>query len=500
LNGALRVLYVGGEASDEAKLRAPLEASKRTVVLVRADRTAARRTLLESAWNLLLADARPNGISAAEAVEFAGDQLPLVAVVDEGDEQTILDWLDQGATDFIVRPRFERLLPVVIRCERDWAERRRARRWSEELAHSRKLEALGHLAGHIAHDFNNLLSGVAAWASRLTLHSDPVSRECGEQILQAAMRARELTRQVLAFGQVEPSAREPLRLSTLARELVKLLEPSLSKDLRLHVELQAEGTEVLGDSGQLHQAMLNLCTNALQAMDAGGRLTLKVDSVELSQEFARAHPPLLAGPHVRLVVEDTGHGMSPQTLSRIFEPFFTTKPSGMGTGLGLAVVHGVVQAHGGATIVSSTPMEGTTFEVFLPKCAPTEQPPEPHPGNGERLMLVDDQLNLARTSALLLEQLGYRTTVFNDPREALAEFKRDPERFDLVMTDLSMPQMSGFDLAQRLHAVKPALPVILTTGREVSPSERQSLGHHVVLEKPWRVEDAVRAIKRVQRA
>lgn len=199
------------------------------------------------------------------------------------------------------------------------------------------------------------------------------------------------------------------------------------------------------------------------------------------------------GHHLRLQVEDTGHGMTPQVLQRVFEPFFTTKDPGVGTGLGLAVVHGIVQAHGGALAVTSAVGAGTTFEVFLPQA----EADEAVPGHGERVLLVDDQSNVARASAMLLDQLGYRTTVFTDPREALAAFRRAPQGFDVVMTDLTMPQMSGTELATQVHALRAELPVVVTTGRAVTEADQKALGLHAVLPKPWRANEAVQALKRV---
>ncbi len=364
----------------------------------------------------------------------------------------------------------------------------------QQLAHSRTLEALGQLAGHIAHDFNNLLVGVSAWAGRLTRHVDADAREAGDQILQAAMRARELTREVLTFGQRELPTRTALNLTVVVKEAVALLKPSLPAQVHVHAELQAEGTTLLGDASQLHRVVLNLCTNALQSMKGGGRLALRLGQVEVSSEFALAHPPLRAGPHLRLEVEDTGHGMSPQVMARVFEPFFTTKGPGIGSGLGLSVVHGIVLAHGGAVNVSSQPGAGSTFEVFLPSLSSVPADLQT-PGHGERLMVVDDQLNVARASAILFEQLGYHTTVFTDPREALAAFVEGPGQFDLVVTDLSMPQLSGVELATAVHALRADLPVIVTSGRALTAADRLELGKHVVLQKPWRLEDAVAALK-----
>jgi len=398
-------------------------------------------------------------------------------------------WFNTALIPFIKDGKVQRIAAIARNVTDE-------RTLEEQLAAARTLQALGQVAGHIAHDFNNLLQGVSGWATRLTSSADAEARESGEQILQAVARARGLTRQVLTFGQRELPTREALNLTELVTEAVKLLEPSLRPNLRVHVELQVDRTTTMGDAGQLHQVVLNLCTNALQAMPNGGRLTLRLEAVEVSPDFARAHPPLREGHHVRLQVEDTGHGMTPQVLKRIFEPFFTTKASGQGNGLGLAVVHGIVQGHGGAIAVTSAVGKGSTFEVFLPTFTP-ETKDSQVPGRGERVMLVDDQLNVARASSILFEQLGYRTTVFTDPREALAAFQREPGKFDLVMTDLTMPQMSGQELTTAVHALRADLPVIVTTGREVTEEDRKGLGVHTVMQKPWRIEDAVEALRRV---
>jgi len=253
---------------------------------------------------------------------------------------------------------------------------------------------------------------------------------------------------------------------------------------------------VLGDSGQLLQVLTNLCTNALQAMPSGtGSLTVTLETSEVDFSYASRHPPLQAGRWVRLTVADTGVGMDEATARRIFEPFFSTRLDGSGTGLGLAVVQSIVQGHDGAVVVDSEPTRGTSFHVYLPPL----QEELSRPGAGQHLMLVDDHPGMARVSARLLETLGYRTTVFDDPREALKAFRATPRGFDAVLTDLSMPQMSGEDFTRELRELRPEVPVIVSSGMasELDDAARQRLRIDAVLVKPWRLEEAVAALQRV---
>jgi CheY-like chemotaxis protein/anti-sigma regulatory factor (Ser/Thr protein kinase) len=254
--------------------------------------------------------------------------------------------------------------------------------------------------------------------------------------------------------------------------------------------------KVLGDAGQLYQVLTNLSTNALHAMGGGpGTLTISLEPVDLDFAFAARHPPLQAGRWIRLSVSDTGLGMDETTARRVFEPFFSTREDGTGTGLGLAVVQSIVQGHDGAVLVESDPEKGTTFHVYLPAV----QEDLSRPGNGQHLMLVDDHPGMARVSARLLETLGYRTTVFDDPREALAAFRAAPTGFDAVLTDLSMPQMSGEDFTRELRELRPEVPVIVSSGMasELDEEARQRMRIDAVLVKPWRLEEAVAALQRV---
>ena len=362
-----------------------------------------------------------------------------------------------------------------------------------QMAESQKNEALARLASHIAHDVNNLLTVIVAHAQRLQGLSGKPS-EVAQAILQATGRGRELTQQVLTFGRRRPPERKPLDLAPLVRETLKLLEPTAG-GVHLREVVAARLPRVLGDVGQLHQVITNLCTNALQAMPTSqGTLTVSLETVDVDFSFAARHPPLQSGRWVRLTVADTGVGMDETTARRIFEPFFSTRLDGSGTGLGLAVVQSIVQGHDGAVVVDSAPAQGTSFHVYLPPL----QEELTRPGAGQHLMLVDDHPGMARVSARLLETLGYRTTVFDDPREALKAFRAAPRGFDAVLTDLSMPQMSGEEFTRELREVRPELPVIVSSGMasELDDATRQRLRISAVLVKPWRLEEAVAALTR----
>ena len=369
------------------------------------------------------------------------------------------------------------------------------RRLEAEVAEAQKSEALARLASHIAHDVNNVLTIIVAHAQRLQQVPGKPG-EVAQAILQATVRGRELTQQVLTFGRRRPPERKPLDVGEVVRETVALFEAT-APSVTMKVELDVRTPRVQGDAGQLHQVVTNLFTNALHAMTNGdGALTVRLEPVDVDYAFARQHPPLQAGTWVRLSVTDTGVGMDEATRKRIFEPFFSTHTEGRGTGLGLAVVQSIVQGHDGAIVVDTRAGLGSTFHVYLPA---HEEEDASRPGSGQHLMLVDDHPGMARVSARLLETLGYRTSVFDDPREALAAFRATPDTFDAVLTDLSMPQMSGEELTRSVREVKPNLPVIVSSGMasELNAHDMERLGFAAVLMKPWRLEEAVSTLKRV---
>ncbi|MEW6434873.1 MAG: ATP-binding protein [Myxococcota bacterium] len=389
--------------------------------------------------------------------------------------------------------RVQRLAVIA----RDVTQQREAealqRQLEGQVAEAQKSEALARVASHVAHDFNNLLTVVAAHAQRLQ-EMEGKPEEVSQSILQATARGRELAQQLLMFGRRRPVERRPLDVAPLVRETLKLLEPTAPK-VTFRAELPMRPVKVLGDAGQLHQVLTNLGTNALAAMPDGGTLTMRLDVVDVDYAFASRHPPLQAGRWVRLSVVDTGRGMDEATRRRIFEPFFSRRADGQGTGLGLAVVQSIVSGHDGAVLVESQVEQGSVFHVYLPQLEDAVN----RPGAGQHLMLVDDHPGMARVSARLLETLGYRTSVFDDPRDALEAFRATPAGYDAVLTDLSMPQMSGEEFTKSVRAVRPTVPVIVSSGLagSLDSEELRRLGVDAVLVKPWRLEDAVATLQRV---
>ena len=340
-----------------------------------------------------------------------------------------------------------------------------------QLQRARKMEALGTLAGGVAHDFNNILAAVIGYGelARSAAPDDSSQARHLDHVLQAGQRGKALVERILSFSRGAPRARTLLRLEPVVDEVLQLLAASLPASVRLAQRLNAPEAVISGDVTMVYEAAMNLCTNALQAMPQGGALQVALDEIRLEvprQLFDRSLP---AGRYARLSVTDSGAGIAPDVMARLFEPFFTTRGPHVGTGLGLAVVHGVMVDLGGAIDVHSTPGQGACFELYFP-CVdgvPDEARPVDDtapPGCGQTVLLVDDEPGLVELAEELLAGLGYEPVGFASSVQALAEFQRDPDRFDLVLTDEVMPEMTGTALAQAVHAVRPDLPVVLASG------------------------------------
>ena len=391
-----------------------------------------------------------------------------------------------------------RLLAMV----RDITERGRAEelrlKLEGELQQAQKLQAIGTLAGGIAHDFNNILAAILGNAQLLKLMLPPAHAGHSEvsQIMVASHRAKDLVQQILLFSRQREQARQLLSLDPLLKEAVKLIAVSLPPTVRLELAVAPDLPAVLADPTQIHQVMMNLCTNALYAMrETGGTLTVGLAETVLPEENTQSKPNLPPGRYVCLSVADTGHGMDAPTLERIYEPFFTTKPVGEGTGLGLAVVHGIVQSNEGAISVSSRPGQGTTFKLYFPAQAGRAgtEPRVDHglrQGQGEHILFVDDEVPITEVAKAMLGNLGYRVTAFTDPRLALDYLREKSAEVALLMTDLSMPGLSGVDLIRECMRLNPNLPAILLTGYGKAFDSRASVQLHIreVLHKPFTME------------
>jgi CheY-like chemotaxis protein len=365
------------------------------------------------------------------------------------------------------------------------------------------MEALGTLAGGIAHDFNNMLAAIRGNA-RLAIEDLPPDSPAIaslREIERSSVRAAELVRQILTFSRQEPSKRRPIDMRATVSEAVRLLRATLPAMIEINTDLASDLPMVRADPTQIHQVLMNLGVNAAHAIGARtGRIDVRLDLVDAAPGEGDPAPR----PHVRLPMIDTGGGMDEATMERIFDPFFTTKPAGYGVGLGLSVVHGIMEAHEGAVAVESTPGRGATFSLYFPaiESAPAPEPPplaEAPAGAGQHILYVDDEDALVSLAERGLSRRGYRVSGYVSPARALEAFRADPQKFDFVVTDLAMPGMSGRDLASELLRIRPDIPIVLTSGRlmPAEVQEMQALGIRNVMPKPSSVDDLARMIAAV---
>jgi PAS domain S-box-containing protein len=363
-----------------------------------------------------------------------------------------------------------------------------------QLHQAQKMEAIGTLAGGIAHDFNNILAAIMGYAE-MALYDVPEGtqgRRNLEQVLKAGYRGKDLVKQIITFSRRSEQERGPMRVSPIAKETLKLLRASLPTTIDIRQHIEARSGMVLADPTHIHQVLMNLCSNAAYAMrEKGGILEIRLADVDISSDGAASHLALDPGPYVKLTVKDTGHGMDRATIERIFDPFFTTKKPGEGTGMGLAVVHGIVKSCGGAIVVDSELGKGTAFEVFLPRIEgaslPETDSAAPMATGNERILFVDDEEDLVDMAQQMLERLGYSVVATTNSLEALEVFKAGPDQFALVITDQTMPHMTGADLAKELMRIRPDIPIILCTGfsEVINAEEAKTLGIREFVMKPF---------------
>jgi PAS domain S-box-containing protein len=379
------------------------------------------------------------------------------------------------------------------------------KRLEEQLIQARKMEAIGTMAGGIAHDFNNILAVIMGQAElvgeELKETIDKIEgpqidwiRKSAGHIVTAADRGAELVRQILTFSRQTKKEQKPIRLSSIIKDSLSLLRSILPATIEIHRDIQASSHFVLADPTQIRQIMLNFGTNAAHAMrDTGGTLSITLEETSLDEETVKQYSDIDAGVYIKLTVSDSGHGMPPEVMKRIFDPYFTTKKTGEGTGMGLAVIHGIVKGYGGDISVRSQPGKGTTFQVLLPCIVDTEKEPtgkfkieKEVPGGSERILLVDDELRLLDTISQILGKKGYQVKAISDPGEALITFKDNPGQFDLIISDVTMPHMTGIQLAREIKSINPNIPIILCSGfgSIITREQIEELGVNDFITKP----------------
>jgi signal transduction histidine kinase/ActR/RegA family two-component response regulator len=415
---------------------------------------------------------------------------PAIVVAGRGEHDILAAWRAKAwksvARTFVITALAGVLLIAFLR------QLERHERVTAQLHQSQKLEALGTLAGGIAHDFNNVLGAVLGYGELASQHSPQgsVQRRYIDNIIVAANRARDLVARILAFSRPGVGSVRPVSLQKLITEVHSLTSASLPPGVTLEVRVPPEPLVAAGDAAQLHQMLANLVTNAVQAVAAGGQVTVSIAPATISEARDCTVGRVQPGRYARIDIIDSGPGMSSAQVERIFDPFFTTKPLGTGTGLGLSLVHGIVLDHGAALEVDSRPGNGTTFSVYLP-LSDAEPSQEPAPlaapqGKGETILVVDDEESLVHLAEEVLAGLGYEPVGCPGAQQALRVFRAAPQRFDAVLTDVLMPEMSGVELLAELRKLRPELPAILVSGYGGPDlkTAAQAAGAQAVLTKP----------------
>ncbi len=375
------------------------------------------------------------------------------------------------------------------------------------LSQAEKLEAIGTLAGGIAHDFNNILTPILGYTELMKMDLPPESPawKIVDQVVSAAMRAKDLVQHILTFSRQQEQQRLPMAPHIIIKEALKLLRASIPTTIEIRQEINPDSGMVLADATQLHRIVMNLCTNAYHAMrKTGGVLAVSLQPVQIEQDDPKVNGQVLTpGAYVVFEVSDTGCGMDKLTMAKIFDPYFTTKQQGEGTGLGLSVVHGVVKEYGGYVSVYSELGKGSTFRVYLPTIVPPPATGEksvaqPLPRGTERILLVDDDQAIVGLETMVLETLGYRVTGVSSSNEALQRFQEAPRDFDLLLTDMTMPGLTGAELSLRIHAIRPEIPIVLCSGFSelIDGDKARDLGIQAFLMKPVLRKDLAEAIRK----
>ena len=501
---------------ERSRLASAVEQAEETVVIMGVDGTiqyvnpAVERTL---------------DVKRDEIIGKKGFSIDREIIIDDGEVNNIYDiqktlkkgnaW--SGRNKYTRKDRTTRMLDETISPIRDEAgmianyiaigkDVTTELRLEKELRQAQKMESIGTLAGGISHDFNNILSAIFGYTElSLNISDNPKTKEHLEHVLKAAGRARDLVKQILAFSRQTEQEKKPVKIGPIINEVLKFLQASLPSNIVIQQNQLTDSDIVFSDPVQIHQVLMNLCTNAGYAMrKKGGILKVSMSSVHLNAGEASGHMDLRPGWFLKIEVCDTGEGIERDIIERIFEPYFTTKSKAEGTGLGLSVVHGIIKEHEGAITVYSEKGSGTTFCLFLPSVEKNKEekkvPAVRQLLQGtERILFVDDEKELVDLGSGMLENFGYEVETRTSPVEALQLFSRMSDKYDLVITDKTMPNMSGFELAMELIKIRPDIPVILCTGfsDEVDLNKCNAVGIKKLLMKPLVMQELAESVRKV---
>jgi two-component system, cell cycle sensor histidine kinase and response regulator CckA len=511
----VRILHLEDDSNDAELILAALEGYGLQVAVEHVTTQEQFTAAVERGeMNLILSDySLPNfdGIAALHIAREKVPDVPFIIVSGQIGEEAAVDSVRGGATDYVLKQRLSRLGPSVRRALLE-AEERRKRKEAEEalgrseaqLRHAQKMEAVGQLAAGVAHDFNNLLTAIIGYSQLLQRRFPPdhPAAQDAEEVLGAAQRAASLTRQLLIFSRQQVPEPRVLDLNSIVSEMHRMLCRLIGDDIELVTVPAVDLGRIKADAGQVEQVLMNLVVNAKDAMPHGGRLTIETCNLELGDDYLRDHPLARPGRYVVLAVSDSGHGMDTETQARIFEPFFTTKEVGKGTGLGLSTVHGIVQQSGGHLDVYSEVGLGSVFRIYLP--AVEDAVDEVVGSNSKRptvgtetLLLVEDESQVRRVLAETLRLNGYTVLEAGDPREGLLHAKDHTASLDLLVTDMMMPGMNGYELARHVARLHPEVRILYISGYTDSQIVQQDLlgTGAAFLQKPFTPEVLLRKIR-----
>ena len=513
----LRVLIVEDDPAMAKSVQAILNDRGYDIQIMNSPREALAE-INQAKFDLVLLDVMMPEMSGFELLEaFDRETVNTLFFIMTGDSsmESAVEAIRMGASDYLKKPfdpneliiRVENLLNQIRLKQRNIHAEKEKRNLEIQLQQSQKMEAIGTLAGGIAHDFNNIL-GIIMGNTEMAIADIGTTnspRKNLETIITAGNRAKEMISRLLSFSRIKDSELIPIRLNTIIIDSLKLLRASIPANIEIQHRISETPYTVLGDTTQIHQIMINLCTNAAHAMqESGGTLTVKLNNIVIDDNSLIEYSGLKKGEYVQLVVIDTGHGIDPEIKDHIFDPYFTTKEPDRGTGMGLSVIHNIVKNHGGDIRTFSEVGVKTEFQILLPII--DNDLPESEsdavteiPKGQERILLVDDEEMIVDIMKLMLERLGYRVTGHTVSLTALEEFRTFPGDFDLVITDMTMPGMTGDRLAEAIKAIQKDIPIILCTGfnEKINPHKPENSSIQAILMKPVSMNDLAITIRKV---
>ncbi|MBI2875504.1 MAG: response regulator [Candidatus Tectomicrobia bacterium] len=509
----LRVLIVDDSEDDAILLVRELRCSGYELTFERVDTPAAMKAALDKQpWDIVIADyimPQFDGLAALALLQESGLDLPFILVSGTIGEETAVKAMRAGAQDYIMKDNLPRLAPAIDRELRELRVRRERKRMEGQFLRAQRMESIGALASGIAHDLNNVLSPILMAVE--VLRQNP-PKEQAQWVLATvesnAKRGQELVKQVLAFGRGVEGEHVVLQPRHLIREMENLLREVFPKRIEIRTNIAQDLWTVSGDATQLHQVLMNLCVNARDAMPDGGTLSISAENFFIDENHRRIHADARVGPYLILTISDTGTGISREILGKVFEPFFTTKEIGKGTGLGLSTALSITKGHGGFMDVYSHVGRGTAFKVYLPatEAAEVQQKPNETPdlpaGNGELILVVDDEASIREITRATLEAYGYRVIMANNGAEAIALYLQNKEEIQLVLMDTMMPVMEGLTSVRMLRKINPQIKILAVSGLPSDEilSESSDTGVQAFLQKPYSGERLLHTLHKILHA